>query len=106
MRYPPASRSSAPTGHARPNPADPRFDRIVDADAQLKAWNERRLREAGAAPRRSAACCRDRSPSAYIVADGHGSTLELATSAGAIASVVRQHGPANPGGPAARRLAI
>ena len=75
----------------RPNPLTP-LHRIVDADAQLKAWNERRRREEAlllavrrALPRPVAERVR--------VADEQGQRLELATSSGAIASVVRQHGP-------------
>lgn len=76
----------------RPNTLTP-LRRIVDADAQLKAWNERRLREQTlllavrrALPRPVAERVR--------VTDEQGERLVLATSSGAIASVLRQHGPA------------
>ena len=75
----------------RPNPLTP-LHRVVDDDAQLRAWNERRLHEAAllrvvrrVLPRPVA--------ERVIVADGLQATLELATSAGAIASILRQHGP-------------
>jgi len=77
---------------SRPNPLTP-LHRILDADAQLKAWDERRRREEKlllavrrALPRPVAERVR--------VADDQGGRLELATSSGAIASVVRQLGPA------------
>ena len=76
----------------RPNPLIP-LQRVVADDAQLHAWNERRLHEAmllrivrRALPRPVA--------ERVHVADGLKDTLELATSAGAIASILRQHGPA------------
>jgi hypothetical protein len=75
----------------RPQPLT-RFSRIVDADAQLASWNGRRLREEAVlrAVRRALP-----GPVAerVFVAKGDSGMLELATSAGAIASVVRQRGP-------------
>jgi hypothetical protein len=77
---------------SRPNPLTP-LNRIVEADAQLNSWNERRLRED--ALLRAVRRVLPRPVAERVhVADGQGSRLELATSAGAIASVVRQHGPA------------
>ena len=75
-----------------PRPTLTPLHRIVDADAQLKSWNERRLREE--ALLRSVRRALPRPVAERIhLADGQGERLELATSAGAIASVVRQHGP-------------
>lgn len=66
--------------------------RIVDADAQLKSWNERRLRDEALLR-----CLRRGLPRPVAervhVADSRTEVLELATSAGAIAAIVRQHGP-------------
>ena len=68
------------------------FPRILAADAQLASWNARREREAAllAVVRRTLP-----RPVAerVTVASADGSTLELATPTGAIASVVRQKGP-------------
>jgi hypothetical protein len=69
-----------------------RLDRVIDADAQLAAWKARREREQAllrairrALPRPVA--------ERVLVASGESTTLELSTTAGAIASVVRQHAP-------------
>lgn len=76
---------------SRPNPLTP-LNRILDADAQLKTWNERRLAEE--ALLRSVRRALPRPVAERIhLAQAQGDKLELATSAGAIASVVRQHGP-------------
>ena len=106
MHVPPASRSSDADRHAPAESAHARSHRIVDADAQLDAWNERRLREEALLRRRSPRSAAAGRGAPSIVAERPAGTLELATSAGAIASVVRQRGPDDPGGPAARRLAI
>ncbi len=66
--------------------------RVVESDTQLKAWNDRRRREESvlqAVRRLLPRPVAER----LVVTDGQGSTLELATGAGAIASVVRQRGP-------------
>lgn len=75
----------------RPNPLVP-LQRIVAADAQLAAWNRRRLHQEAVLhavrrllPRPVAERIR--------VVDSVGTTLVLASSAGAIASVVRQRVP-------------
>jgi hypothetical protein len=65
---------------------------IVDADAQLKAWNERRLREDALLRAVRRALPRPVAERIHL-ADDQSDKLELTTSAGAIASVVRQHGP-------------
>lgn len=75
----------------RPNPLTP-LNRIIDADAQLKSWNERRLREDALLRAVRRALPRPVAERVHL-ADDQGSRLVLATSAGAIASVVRQHGP-------------
>jgi hypothetical protein len=66
--------------------------RILAADAQLASWTARREREAAllavvrrALPRPVA--------ERVFVASGEGATLELTTTSGAVASVVRQLGP-------------
>jgi hypothetical protein len=69
-----------------------RFARVVDDDATLASWNERRLREEAllrAVRRQLPRPVAER----VFVASGESATLELSTSAGAIASVVRQRGP-------------
>jgi hypothetical protein len=77
---------------SRPNRLTP-LHRIVDADAQLKSWNERRLREDALLRAVRRALPRPVAERIHLAEDQSG-RLELATSAGAIASVVRQHGPA------------
>jgi hypothetical protein len=76
---------------SRPNPLTP-LHRIVDADARLKAWNERRRREDALLRAVRRALPRPVAERIHLAEDQSG-RLELATSAGAIASVVRQHGP-------------
>jgi hypothetical protein len=76
---------------SRPPPLT-RFSRIVEGDAQLKSWNGRRLREEAllrAVRRTLPRPVAER----VFVASGESPTLELSTSAGAIATVVRQRGP-------------
>lgn len=75
----------------RPNPLVP-LQRIVTADAQLAAWNRRRLHEE--AVLRAVRRLLPRPVAERVrVVDSLGTTLVLATSAGAIASVVRQRVP-------------
>lgn len=76
---------------SRPNPLTP-LHRIVAGDSQLKSWNERRLREEALLRTVRSVLPRPVAERVHI-ADGEGSTLELSTSSGAIASVVRQRGP-------------
>lgn len=76
----------------RPNPLIP-LHRVVDDDAQLRSWNERRLHEATLLRIVRRALPRPVAERVHVL-DGHKTTLELATSAGAIASILRQHGPA------------
>ncbi len=66
---------------------------ILDADAQLEAWNQRRLREEALLRAVRRALPRPVAERIHV-ADGQAEKLELATSSGAIASVVRQFGPA------------
>jgi hypothetical protein len=69
-----------------------RFSRVVDDDATLASWNGRRLREEvllRAVRRQLPRPVAER----VFVSSGESATLELSTSAGAIASVVRQRGP-------------
>ena len=91
MHVPPALARAKPTVMPRPNPLTP-LNRIVDADAQLKSWNERRLREEALLRAVRRALPRPVAERVHL-AEEQRSRLELATSAGAIASVVRQHGP-------------
>jgi hypothetical protein len=75
----------------RPSPLVP-LARILESDAHLKAWSDRRAREEAllrAVRRQLPRPVGER----VSIADGEGSTLELCASTGAIASVVRQHGP-------------
>ena len=68
------------------------IDLIVEVDAQLKAWNDRRRREQAMLSTLRRVLPRPVVERLYItVSDG--SVLELATGAGAIASVVRQRAP-------------
>lgn len=76
----------------RPHPLIP-LHRVVDDDAQLRAWNERRLHEETLLRIVRRALPRPVAERVHV-ADGLKTTLELATSAGAIASILRQHGPA------------
>jgi hypothetical protein len=66
--------------------------RILTADAQLAAWNARQRREAALLAVVRRALPRPVAERVFVVA-GDGPVLELATSSGAIATVVRQHGP-------------
>ena len=76
---------------SRPRSLTP-IDRIVEGDAQLKAWNDRRRREQAMLSTLRRVLPRPVVERLYItVSDG--SVLELATGAGAIASVVRQRAP-------------
>lgn len=76
---------------SRPRSLTP-LDRIVEGDAQLKAWNDRRRREQAMLSTLRRVLPRPVAERLYItVSDG--SVLELATGAGAIASVVRQRAP-------------
>jgi hypothetical protein len=75
----------------RPNPLVP-LARVFERDDQLKAWSDRRVREEAllrAVRRRLPRPVGER----VSIADGDGTTLELCVTTGAIASVVRQHGP-------------
>src|ERR671913_1515820 len=83
----PRSRSR-PTTMSRPRSLTP-LDRIVDGDAQLKAWNDRRRREQAMLSTLRRVLPRPVAERLYITGSD-GSVLELATGAGAIASVVRQ----------------
>lgn len=83
--------STKSTVMPRPNPLTP-LNRIVDADAQLKSWNERRLREEALLRSVRRALPRPVAERVHLAEEQSG-RLEVATSAGAIASVVRQHGP-------------
>jgi hypothetical protein len=85
------ARRRRPTDVTSPRPLT-RFSRIVEGDAQLAAWNERRLREE--ALLRQIRRLLPRPVAERVqVANAETATLELFTSTGAIASVVRQHGP-------------
>ena len=75
----------------RPKPLTP-LHRVVDDDVQLRAWNERRLHEAALLRIVRRVLPRPVAERVHV-ADGLKTTLELATSAGAIASILRQHGP-------------
>jgi hypothetical protein len=74
----------------RPQPLT-RFSRIVDADATLASWNARRQREQAllrAVRRELPRPVGER----VFVSSAESQTLELSTTAGAIAAVVRQRG--------------
>jgi len=76
---------------SRPRSLTP-IDRIVEGNAQLKAWNDRRQREQAMFSTLRRVLPRPIAERLYItISDG--SVLELATGAGAIASVVRQRAP-------------
>lgn len=66
--------------------------RVVEADETLKSWNDRRRREDTLLRAIRRLLPRPVAERLYVT-DGQSSTLELATGAGAIASVVRQRGP-------------
>jgi hypothetical protein len=75
----------------RPDPLKP-LRRVLEADPQFRAWNERRVRDEAllrAVRRLLPRPVAER----ILVHDAGSSTLQLVTSAGAIASVVRQRGP-------------
>jgi len=74
---------------ARPGRLTP-LARIVDADAQLASWNDRRLREEALLRAVRRVLPRPVAERVFI-ADGQGETLELSTTSGAVAAVVRQH---------------
>jgi hypothetical protein len=86
----PASPRGA-TAVTRPNPLVP-LHRVVDDDARLRAWNERRMQEAALLRLVRRGLPRPVAERVHV-ADGSKTTLELSTSAGAIASILRQHGP-------------
>ena len=75
----------------RPNPVTP-LTRIVDADAQLASWNRRRLGDEAVLHAVRRLLPRPVGERLRVV-DSLATTLTLATSSGAIASVVRQRGP-------------
>jgi hypothetical protein len=68
------------------------FPRILAADAQLAAWNARREREAALLAVVRRALPRPVAERVFVVG-ADSPVLELATSSGAIATVVRQKGP-------------
>lgn len=75
----------------RSNPLVP-LARIFAADARFASWTDRRAREEAllrAVRRQLPRPVAER----VSIADGESATLELCASTGAIASVVRQHGP-------------
>jgi hypothetical protein len=75
----------------RPDPLTP-LRRVLESDPQFRAWNERRQREE--ALLRAVRKLLPRPVAERIqVHDAGGGTLHLVTTAGAIASVVRQRGP-------------
>jgi hypothetical protein len=76
---------------ARPGRLTP-LARIVDADAQLASWNDRRLR-AEALLRAVRRVLPRPVAERVFVANGQGETLELSTPSGAVATVVRQRSP-------------
>ena len=90
MHFPPL-RSRLPTVMSRPNPLTP-LNSIVDCRRTTQSWNERRLREDALLRAVRRALPRPVAERIHLAED-QGDRLELATSAGAIASVVRQHGP-------------
>jgi hypothetical protein len=76
-----------------PKPKSPQpLSRVLAADATLAGWDARRKREEALL-----AALRRRLPrpvgERVFVADGSGAILELATGAGALATVLRQKGP-------------
>jgi len=76
---------------ARPGRLTP-LARIVGADAQLASWNDRRLREEALSRAVRRMLPRPVAERVFV-ADGQGETLELSTSSGAVATVVRQRAP-------------
>ena len=76
---------------ARPGRLTP-LARVVDADAQLASWNDRRLREEALLRAVRRVLPRPVAERVFI-ANGQGETLELSTPSGAIAAVVRQRSP-------------
>ncbi len=75
----------------RPRPLT-RIASIVEADAQLKAWNDRRIREDALLRAVRRVLPRPVAERVFVT-NGGAAQLELGTTAGAIASVVRQRGP-------------
>jgi hypothetical protein len=73
---------------ARPGRLTP-LARIVDADAQLASWNDRRLREEALLRAVRRVLPRPVAERVFI-SNGQGETLELSTTSGAVATVVRQ----------------
>jgi hypothetical protein len=69
-----------------------RLARVIETDAQLAAWNLRRVREEKLLTALRRALPRPVAERVFV-ADADGSSLELSTSAGAIATIVRQQGP-------------
>ncbi|HVE49907.1 MAG TPA: DciA family protein [Casimicrobiaceae bacterium] len=68
------------------------LSRVIDNDEMLREWNSRRLREERLL--RSIRRSLPRPVAERVsVASGESPSLELSTSSGAIASVVRQHAP-------------
>jgi len=76
---------------ARPGRLTP-LARIVDADAQLASWNDRRRHEEALLRTLRRMLPRPVAERVFI-ADSQGDTLELSTSSGAVAAVVRQRAP-------------
>ena len=68
------------------------LETVLESDTQLRAWIDRRRREQSVLQAVRRLLPRPVAERLQIV-DGRGSKLELATGAGAIASVVRQHSP-------------
>jgi hypothetical protein len=66
--------------------------RIVDADAQLASWNDRRRREEAVLQAVRRLLPRPVAERVFI-ADSQGEALELCTTSGAVATVVRQRAP-------------
>jgi hypothetical protein len=75
----------------RPDPLTP-LHRVLDADPTLASWNQRRLHEEALLRAVRRTLPRPVAERLHVV-DGRGATLELGTTAGSIASVVRQRGP-------------
>ncbi len=76
---------------ARPGRLTP-LARIVGADAQLASWNDRRLREEALLRAVRRVLPRPVAERVFI-SNGQGETLELSTTSGAVATVVRQRTP-------------
>lgn len=69
-----------------------RLGRIIEGDAHLAAWNERRRREEALLRAIRRTLPRPVAERVFV-ASGEAATLELSTTAGAIAAVVRQQAP-------------